>query len=73
VSSSDSNAGSRWHQHYEEAAKRRRARGWHRHADSEQPGYERDAARKRGLRLKVYVGVGALFVVATLIAMFLPR
>lgn len=68
MSSSDSNAGSRWNRHYEEAAKRRRARGWHRREESGQV-----AVRKHALRVKLYVGVGALFVAASLLAMFLPR
>jgi hypothetical protein len=69
VSSSDSNVpGAQWSRHYEEAAKRRRARGWHRRESS-----DRDGARKRDRRFKLYLAAGALFVALTLIAMFLPR
>jgi hypothetical protein len=69
MSSSESNLpGSAWTQHYEEAAKRRRRRGWHRRDES-----SRDATRQRDVRLKLYVGAAALFVVATVIAMLLPR
>jgi hypothetical protein len=72
ASSSDSNpAGAQWSRHYEEAARRRRARGWHRRDSSAAP--DRDFERKRERRFKLYVAAGALFVVATLVAMFLPR
>jgi hypothetical protein len=66
VASSDSNPGTRWTRHYEEATRRRRARGWHRRDESRAP-------RKRDVRLKLYIAAGALFVALTLVAMFLPR
>ena len=73
MSSSDSNVpDSGWTRHYKEAAKRRRRRGWHRRDESGQPAYERDASRKRDVRVKLYAWAAALFVVATLIAVLLP-
>jgi hypothetical protein len=68
VSSSDSNAPSgQWTRHYEEAARRRRARGWHRRDD---PGDL--AARRRDVRFKLYLWAAVLFVAATLVAVLLP-
>jgi hypothetical protein len=68
MSSSDSiPPGARWTRHYEQAARRRRARGFHRRGESHRSGHP---ARRR---LKLYVAAGMLFVAITLVAMFLPR
>ena len=59
--------GARWTRHYEEAARRRRARGFHRRGESDRSGHP---VRKR---FRLYVSAGVLFVAITLVAMFLPR
>jgi hypothetical protein len=57
-----------WKRHYQAATQRRRARGLHRR----DAGHDSEQGR-RTRRLKIYVAAGALFVAATLIAMFIPR
>jgi hypothetical protein len=65
-SSSDNLPSSGWTRHYEEAAKRRRARGWHRRGD-------RPHQSRHDVRFKLYVGAAVLFVAATIVAVLLPR
>jgi hypothetical protein len=69
MSSSDSNVvDTAWARHYEEAAARRRARGWHRRE-------ERTSARARHAptRVKVYALAAGLFVALTIVALLIPR
>ena len=67
MSSDDSHArDDLWARHYREAAKRRRARGWHRRDDA-------SFARRKRHVLKVYFGVAALFVGLIILALLLPR
>jgi hypothetical protein len=65
LSSSDSNPVDPWARHYLEAARRRRARGWHRR--------EEPKGRGRNSRLKIYLGAVALFVALTIVTLLLPR
>jgi hypothetical protein len=69
MSSSDSNVvDTAWARHYEEAAARRRARGWHRRED-------RPTSRQRRApsRVKIYVLAAGLFVALTIVALLIPR
>jgi type VI protein secretion system component VasF len=66
VSSSDSNAREDlWARHYQAAAQRRRARGWHRWRESR--------TRHTPTRLKVYLVAASIFVALTVVALLLPR
>jgi hypothetical protein len=66
MSSSDSNpTATAWTRHYEEAAARRRARGWHRREDPR--------SRRAPNRAKLYALAVSLFVAVTIIAMLIPR
>lgn len=69
MSSSDSNViDTAWARHYEKAAARRRARGWHRRE-------ERPTTRPRRAptRMKVYALAAGLFIALTIVALLIPR